>query len=199
MIELSVEFHKKLVDNFQASLNEMGEQGSRKLISMVLNHQGRIALTAVKRYLAQTTGIAYNAISKSVVEHKSSLVNLTYRIVGTGGPTNLRDYKPYSGASSFSAAPWGERRQFPRTFQVGGSGPLAGFVMHRGPGGAREPIDFSYGPDLAREMAHKECIAAFNDSIEKTFMPEIRRQLTRRLGVESMPLVEPTEPSEPSS
>ena len=180
MPTVEISFKNEVMQNFRDALSEFGDRGARKILNMALNKKGRVSLTAVKRDLSKVTGMTYDTVNQAVEEKKSSPMTLEYKIIGHGDWTNLRQFKPYSGARSFSAAPWNERRQFPNTFQPG---PPRGYdssatVYHR-IGQTRE-IAPSYGPNIAREMMKPAVVSGWTFVINDV-LPEVARLIKLRL------------------
>jgi len=178
---VEVDLHAPILENFGVQLTDMGSRGARKLLSMAANKVGHKALTQVRRSLVQQTGVPYSRMMLLVtgLEAWPGEDPLQYKITAIAGETNLREFKPYSGPRSFSAAPWNERRVFPNTFQPGlpGSNP-DGLVYHRV--GDTRQIKPSFGPNVAREMLRDPTKQRFIDAAQEV-IPEIARLIDLRL------------------
>ena len=185
MPNVRINYKNRVLQNFQASLSELGERDARKLLSMAVNKVGRAAYVQVKRDLRDVTGIAYDTINTSVKEHKASPANMAYSITAGHQSTNLVQFKPRAGKTQFSAAPWNLRRVFPRTFQPGlpGANPHA-TVFHRigeKIPGQKQGIKPSFGPDLSREML-KPVIEKKWRIAAKGVVPEISRLMKLKMA-----------------
>lgn len=180
MADVEISFANDVFQKFLGDLREVGERDALRILTMALNRKGHHAFVELKRYLVRRTGIEYDKISSVIAEHKAYPAHLAYSLDAETPYTNLREFKPYQGPRAFSAAPWGERHQFPNTFQPGAGGvpDPARLVYHR-TGEGRE-IRPSFGPNTAVEMLRPMAVTEWRNAAEM-IIPEIARMLRLRM------------------
>ena len=179
MSTVELRWRDKVLQNFQAQLSEFGERDARVLMRIALNKKGTSAYVAVKRNLVIQTGVSYDQIGTQVHEVKASEANLVYKVHADGQETNLMLFKPYSGARMFTAAPWGVRHAFPRTFQPNRD--PGRYVFHRWVSGGVRKIKPSFGPNISVEMMKEPIPSEFEFAALQVF-PEIARLCKLKLA-----------------
>lgn len=124
------------------------------VFSQALNHGGNKARTQVWRSLAKQTGIKYGKIKQVVTTIPATPVRLAYTLEASGNETNLALFGAKQGARGASAAPWGKRRTFRKSFIV----PAYGGKVYKREGRARGPLDPLWGPNIGRELVRSPTV-----------------------------------------
>lgn len=174
-MQIKVELRGRGIAVFTAGVERLASDKTRAAARMALNDTGRRANTQVKRTLTKQTGLKSGAIQKGVKQQFASNARLEFRIIGTGKHFGLTDFGARQGKRGVSAAPWGTRRIFPRTFLA----PKLGNQVFVRLGRARLPIKKLWGPSIPREMVRDQVPKTFT-SMAATILPaQLRRQLAR--------------------
>jgi hypothetical protein len=171
-------------------LREAGNQ-TPTAIRRAVNRTGDRARTMVVRVLAKQVGTKQAAV-KRVLVTKRATVNgsANYRLTARGAHISLKEFGARQTKRGVSAAPWGKRRVFPRTFVIaslGGhvftrEGGKRVMVRGRYAGKLRQPLHKLYGPSIPNEMVKAETAAAFQMLVRTQLPPEIARQIAAILS-----------------
>lgn len=138
----------KIAERFGRTLQYVADRDAAIVFSRALNHGGNKARTQVWRSLAAQTGIKYGNIKKVVRTIPATPARLAYTLEASGEETNIGLFGAKQGKRGVSAAPWGKRRVFKKTFIV----PAYGGKVYKRQGQARGPLDPLWGPNIGREL-----------------------------------------------
>lgn len=174
-MKIEIEIRGKGIATFTAAAQNLSSDKMRSAARMALNDTGRKVNTQVKRELAGQTGLRGGVVQKSLRNVPASNARLEYTIVGTGKHFGLTDFGARQTKAGVSAAPWGTRRIFKRTFFVKRLGNQV-FVRKGQP---RFPIKKLFGPAIPREMVRGEVARVFEVTSRTFLLQEVRRQIGR--------------------
>jgi hypothetical protein len=160
MAELTVKVDTHDFDRLTAMFASAGTN-IKPALRRAINHTGDKARTQIGRALVKQTGLKYGKIREALHTSRAGS-SLTYLIVARDGYVSLKEFAARQTQKGVSAAPWGKRRVFPRTFIVAS---LGGHVFERkGPG--RFPIRKLWGPAIPVEMVKDQTKEAFETTVE---------------------------------
>ncbi|UXN05247.1 phage tail protein [Bartonella sp. HY761] len=149
------------------------------------NHTGQKAKTKVVRALTKQTGLKRKTIVKAVREYKANPSRVIYILRSSGKEISLRHFGARETKAGVSAAPFGKRQIFAKSFIYGGQFPnreklaVYGQVMIR-EGAARLPITkVLSGVTIPDEMIKGETKEAFDGVVNKDLAPRLYHELKR--------------------
>ncbi len=162
----------------EEAIKRLGSEAKAKAAyRMALNDTNKAVHTRVKRVLSAQMG----ASQRDIVKHggvkmvKAINSRLEASIQSKGGYMPLSDFKARQTGRGVSAAPWGQRRIFPKTFIVRS---LGGNAFKR-ISAKRLPIDKLWGPAVPKEMVRDESAKVFEEVSARMLPAEVRRQIER--------------------
>lgn len=164
---------------YEAMVWRLGERDAALAASRAMNHEGRKALTAVRRTLVKQTSIRRSLIVKGVTFEAARPNSLRFVIKGQGSELPLRLFGARQFSYGVKAKVWGRQQVYKSNFIVSSEG---GDVFHR-EGPKRIPIGRTFGPSIAKELVKDETVEAFNrktDDIADRVMHELRQLLRVR-------------------
>lgn len=182
--------------------NAMGRlDGMQKHLALqrALNHTGDKARTQVGRTLAKQTGLPYGVIRKALKTNKASgarqeffggpavvsaNASLSYAITSRGGDISLKYFKARETRAGVTAAPFGQRRLFARSFIKGGRFPnrvtakgLNGHVYLR-TGQGRGPLELQdSGVIIPAEMVSGASAKAFVEVVDRDLPDRVMHEI----------------------
>lgn len=162
----------------EEAIKRLGSESKAKAAyRMALNDTNKAIHTRVKRVLSEQMGASQRDIVKHGGIKMIRAINsrLEASIVAKGGYMPLSDFKSRQVKRGVSAAPWGTRRIFPKTFIVRS---LGGNAFKR-LGAKRLPIEKLWGPAVPREMVRDQSAKAFEEVSARMLPTEVRRQIER--------------------
>jgi hypothetical protein len=121
-----------------------------KVIARALNHTGAVATTQVKRALVKQVGVKSGAVNAALRQVRATPAELTFELRSSGKHLGLKDFGARQTKRGVSAAPWRQRRVFPRTFM----GP--GGHVYKRTSKKRLPIEKLWGPSIPKELVRAE-------------------------------------------
>lgn len=187
------------ISGMQRLGNAMGRLDSHQrhlVLQRAVNHTGGKAETKVIRTLAKQTGLAYGVIKKavrrgkawgaSVTKFEEGRGSLTYTISTKGGDISLKYFKARETMGGVSAAPFGKRTLFARTFIKGGLFPnrktatgLNGHVYLR-TGKGRGPLELKdSGVIIPEQMLQGATAEAFTSTVTESLPPRVLHEINR--------------------
>lgn len=173
-----------------ALLREAGNQ-TPTVIRRAVNRVGDKARTMVVRTLSKQVGTMQAAIKRVLVITRGTVRGTSnYRIKASGAHISLKEFGAKQHRAGVSAAPWGKRRVFPRSFiipSLGGHvfsrvGPKRIMMRGRYAGKSRQPLHKLYGPAIPNEMVKAETAAAFLALVRTQLPAEIAHQIAAILA-----------------
>lgn len=150
MVEIRID-SDRLHERYADMLAGLSRHDGKRAFARALNYGGDRARTQVRRSLAKQTGIAYQQIKNVISTDRAHPAKLSYSLTATGDETNLALFGARPGVRGVSAAPWGKRRTFKKSFIVSDYG---GKVYKR-QGAARGPLSQLWGPNVGRELVRE--------------------------------------------
>jgi len=170
--------------NMKGSLAELfKDMGAQSLyaIGKAIDEVGGKTKTQVVRAVAKQAGVKYGR-ALGVISSNSALGagKGEYRIIARDVTLSLKEFDPRRTSKGVSAAPWGKRRVFPRTF-IGPNGHVFVRQMQGGHRARRLPIHKLFGPAIPKEMVQGETEKAFYDTAEKLLPAAVEKWLTRQM------------------
>lgn len=179
--------------------NALGRLDSHQrhlVLQRAVNHSGGKAETQVIRTLAKQTGLPYGVIKAAVRRGKawgastSSFTDgrgsLTYTISTKGGDISLKFFKARETLGGVTAAPFGKRQLFAKTFMKGGLFPnrktakgLNGHVYLR-TGKGRGPLDLkNSGVIIPEQMLQGASADAFTSTVNENLPGRVIHEINR--------------------
>lgn len=180
--------HLRLLDRqailYEAMAQRVGREAANKAFYRALNHQGRKALTAVKKKLAESTSIKYGDIGKALNTETAYKGRMSFKIEASGRPIPIGSFSGVKqGKKGVIATVWGRKQQFKGTFIVHSLGRQV-FKNVRGwnsKAGRYNQIEKLYGPSIPEEMMKPAVTAAF-DKVADNVHERARHELNRILN-----------------
>jgi hypothetical protein len=181
--------------------NAMGRLSSKQkavVLQRAVNHTGGKARTQVIRALTAQTGLKRRTIVKAVRARKAHLGStngvsdggsIAYVMSAQGGDIALKFFSPRETRQGVSAAPFGKRSLFAKTFIKGGRFPkrvtakgLHGHVYER-LGSGRGPLDLhDSGVIIPAEMIKGATADAFWKAVEDDLPRRAMHEINRLAG-----------------
>lgn len=164
---------------YEAMVQQLGERDAALAAARALNHEGRKALTAVRRTLVSQTSIPRKIVFAGTTFQGAHLRKLQIAITARGSELPLRIFGAKQFKYGVRAKVWGRLQTYKSNFIVASE---KGDVFHR-EGSARIPIGRTFGPSIPKEMLKDQTVEAFNrktDDIAERVMHELRQILRVR-------------------
>lgn len=184
------------MDRLGNGLGRLDSHQRHLVLQRAVNHTGGKAETQVIRTLAKQTGLGYGVIKKAVRRGKawgasaSSFTvgrgSLTYTISTKGGDISLKYFKARETMGGVTAAPFGKRKLFGKTFIKGGLFPnrktakgLNGHVYLR-TGKGRGPLELQdSGVIIPEQMLQGATAEAFTSTVNEHLRPRVLHEINR--------------------
>lgn len=160
-----------IAERYGKRLERIGQEAALKVMIRAMNHEGRKAMTQVRRALAKQTSAKYGMVKDATrflpASYSSGAIETG--IHASGKHLSLKRF----GAKQFSygvrAKVWGRMQQFPGGFmgpRPGTIAPALGGHAYVRTSEARLPIRKMYGPNLANEMVKDQSLDAWNNAVQ---------------------------------
>jgi hypothetical protein len=172
---------------FDNGVKAVGDDG-KKVMQRALARAGDMARTQVYRALTKQTGLKRKVIVRALKVKRPSYTDPSYTMTARGGDISLKYISPRETRAGVSAAPFGQRKVFPRTFMKGGLFPsrkelpsLHGHVWMRG-GSGRFPIEKQKsGVYIPTEMVSGATADVFLTTVRQKLPQRVEHELGRLL------------------
>lgn len=183
-----IKYDLSSMTNISNMLHAAGKQ-MPLVLNRAINHTGDKAVTQMRNVLVDQTGLKRNVLVRAVKGTKAFGPS-GYVIRSRGGNIRLKFFAARETRKGVSAAPWNERRVYPRTFIKGGQFPdrvpikkIKGNQVLMRDGKSRLPIhNVKSGLYIAAEMVKGESEAAFYSVVDRDLPGRIAHELYRVLG-----------------
>lgn len=195
------------ISGMQRLGNAMGRLNSHQrhlVLQRAVNHTGDKARTQVIRALAKQTGLGYGVIKKAVrtgraygasadpeqfakAQASDRPGSLIYVMSSKGGDISLKYFKARETLRGVTAAPFGKRKLFPRTFMKGGRFPnrktaekLKGHVYAPLGKTWRGPVEFqNSGVVIPEQMLKGATAEVFAKTVSEQLPPRVMHEINR--------------------
>ncbi|MGQ2968905.1 MAG: hypothetical protein ACT6RF_09170 [Allorhizobium sp.] len=190
------------ISGMQRLGNAMGRLDSHQrhlVLQRAVNHTGDKARTQVIRALAKQTGLGYGVIKSAVRTGRAwgagadaqtfapGRGSLVYVMSSTGGDISLKFFKARETLKGVTAAPFGKRKLFPRTFMKGGRFPnrkdakrLNGHVYRPLGKSWRGPVEFqNSGVVIPEQMLQGATAEVFAKAVSEQLPPRVMHEINR--------------------
>lgn len=173
---------------YQKGIERLSGKDQHKVYGRALNHTIGKARTQVIRATARQSSIPQKIVRASLQTLKASPGSgsaLEAKIIATGKPIPLKDFKAKQFGYGVKATIWGKQTRFPGMFIWAGQN-NSGKYVGAGHVFARltkrsTPIEKQYGPSVPEEIVKDEADKAFNSTVDQTLPPRILHELGRAL------------------
>lgn len=187
MAGLGVPFELRLLDKqsilYESMAQRMGREVAEKAFYRALNHEGRKALTQVKKDLVKATSIRYGDVSKALSTETAYKGRLRYKIEASGRAIPLGSFAGVrQSKKGVTAKVWGRKQHFKSAFIVASLGRQV-FKNVRGwnkKAGRYNQIEKLFGPSIPEEMMKPAVTKAFHkagDGVYERAKHELNRIL----------------------
>lgn len=190
------------ISGMQRLGNAMGRLDSHQrhlVLQRAVNHTGDKARTQVIRTLAKQTGLGYGVIKNAVRTGKAwgagidaetftpGRGSLVYVMSSRGGDISLKFFKARETLKGVTAAPFGKRKLFPRTFMKGGRFPNRKEAKHPN-GHVYAPLGKSWrgrvqfqnsGVVIPEQMLQGATAEVFAKTVSEQLPPRVMHEINR--------------------
>lgn len=189
MPAISVKWADVHLQTFGSRIDELNRRFP-KVLPRIVNQVGNRAKTQVIRKLTKQTGLPRKTIVEAVGKPDTARPGkLSYGMVTRGGNIRLKYLKPRETRGGVSAAPWGTRRLYPRTFMKGGAFPnrkvvsrFDGHVFRRLNTSGTKITQVRSGMFIPVEMTKGQTAAAFEAIAAPLLKERVEKALRKLVG-----------------
>jgi hypothetical protein len=177
-----------MLRRYANAIGALGERDAHKALARAANHTAKKALTKVRREVAKQTSIPLRIVRKQTrvdQANPNSVGAIEAKIVATGRPTPLREFRPKQFSYGVKVKLMGKTEFMRGTFIFAGtyrSGKeVAGGHVFQRTTAASLPIEKQYGPDVPTQIVKDEAADAFENVVFADLPKRVGHELGRLL------------------